>query len=64
MEWANMGRKGLNMDGSAQPTPLAVTIVFAAVAGFVIAGAAGVWLARGPAILIELSHLSAAFVCP
>lgn len=43
--------------------PPAVAYGLWAVAGFAAAAAALLWLERGPAILLDLSALSASFIC-
>ena len=51
------------MENAAQETPLPVTILVSAVLGFIVTSALMLWLERGPAILLDLSGLSAAFLC-
>lgn len=51
------------MENTAQETPLAVTLLVSAVLGFITAAALLLWLQQGPAILLDLSGLSAAFIC-
>ncbi len=51
------------METTAQEAPLAVSLLVSATFGFILAGAVMLWLERGPAILLDLSGLSAAFIC-
>lgn len=51
------------MDKAAQQTPKAVYIAGAAIVGFVLTAALVLWFERGPAILLDLKALSAAFLC-
>jgi hypothetical protein len=51
------------MEDANQDTPLAVYVSVSALFGFAVAGAVLMWLERGPAILLDLSGLSAAFIC-
>lgn len=44
-------------------TPLSVTLAIAAGVGFVATASLALWLERGPAILLDLSSLGAAFIC-
>lgn len=51
------------MENTAQATPPAVIIAVCAVLGFVATSTLMLWLERDPAILLDLSSLSAAFIC-
>lgn len=51
------------MKTATQETPLPVFLLVATTFGFVMAGAVMLWLERGPAILLDLSAMTAAFIC-
>lgn len=51
------------MENTAPETPPAVIVIVSAVLGFIATATLLMWLERGPSILLELSSLSAAFLC-
>lgn len=51
------------METAAHKTPPAVYVLVSLTAGFVLSGAVMLWLERGPAILLDLSAMTAGFIC-